>query len=362
MYVRKGKPGCMIALGILVLAVLIAMAVGSIKAEQNEKKAAALKAEMSVLLEEGYRCGDAADKAVGLLFEGNDDNEGQFRTEFVPEEYKTETAAEVRYLIRRTQGSEVVGYYSRGGAGLKHKYTVEVVDLKTGERAEEVFMGGEPPMSVTVKDGKVKSHYGSVPDEGRITEWVLSVMRGVPVAEETTQAATEATETAVTEATETAPTEAATQAAQEDSKAKALKLAEEYLSSTGGYSPSRLEEMLIEFEGVTAEDARYAVENCGGDWVQEARECAVFYAELGFSYRNTYGTMCTNDQFAGEVAREGVDTCGADWKEAAVAHVQYEMEHRAGLFNRESLLQEMVDVFWFTEEEALYALDVCGIE
>lgn len=78
-------------------------------------------------------------------------------------------------------------------------------------------------------------------------------------------------------ATETVPVNLA------DTRDAALRRARSYVSATH-MSPVTLYRQLTSYEGFSSDDARYAVQECGADWDDEATEAAASYRQhLGLS-------------------------------------------------------------------------------
>ena len=238
-------------------------------------------------------------------------------------------------------------------------------------------------------------------------EWVLSALKGVDLEAEKQDQAEQEVDPQTTEA------ESAEAPANKERNERTLRIAKELLTKEWGYSPSGLQEWLVEYENCTEEEAAYAVENCGGDWTEQAllkakdlldmedygwgptelekslvesygftaaqaayamdhvdpdwREqalkCAKYYADgFGFSYSNMYHTMMMNHGFTEEDAQYAVDNCGADWNQAAVDHVAIFLEYSDEPYTREKMIQEMVEIYGFTEEQAIYGVDQNGLK
>lgn len=102
--------------------------------------------------------------------------EGGYSRDYIPEELQAETAEEVRYIVRCTDGEEFYGTYGISGiAGYRYLRTVEVVDRETGTVLDaETFYGGKPPYSVS--EDAAKKQYGSKPSEAEISWWVSQVI------------------------------------------------------------------------------------------------------------------------------------------------------------------------------------------
>ena len=146
-------------------------------AEQMAEEAA-LKETMQKFLD--CRMDPAAitgDKAIAAIYEDENAVRAVFRTDYVPEDYRTKDADEVRYIVKVVKRTQMVGIYSNGGGtALKYHFEVSVIDLKEDAILNsESFFGGDPPSAVTSEDGY--RHVGSEPDAAEITEWVLTQIR-----------------------------------------------------------------------------------------------------------------------------------------------------------------------------------------
>lgn len=352
---------------VLMTAVLCMSLFSGCGASSEEKEAERIAFQESVdAVVNGAPDNITGDKAITLLHKLDDESpKGTYTTQYVPEEYQTENPEEIRFLITCTEDHLFVGLYTGapGCSAYRYNYPVEVRDLKYGTSKEYIFTGGEPPQSISVKQGEVKVFYGSKPDEEMITAWVLSTIedleQGVNAAETEFETETESeteTETiaeTIKETKELTPQEAA------------LEKALDMLSYDTGFSPSDLEMYLTEYEGVDSANAKYAVENCGADWMEEALKCAISYSGYGISYVNMYKTLIMNHGFTEEQAQNAVDNCGADWKQEAVNHISFMLEYEAetySAYTREEWLTNLIDIYGFTEEEAIYGVDQHGLK
>lgn len=342
----------------LMLCVLLTACGGDSKNEiaYQEGMAAAVKASPDEI---------TGNKAITVIHEKDEeDAEGTYSDVYVPEEYKTDKPAEVRYLIICNKGSEFAGtYIGTGCSAVKHKYTVELKDLKSGTSVENVFYGGEPPQSIYVEQGEVKQFFGSEPSEEVITEWVLTNLQewSKPEATEEVEVEEELEEDPIAAGYDSEEEMKEMEGEQEfvDSKEAALEQAKELISLDIGYSPSELEHTLVEYDGFSKENAKYAVKNCGADWKEEAVKCARMYDEngFGFSYDSLYYALKENHKFTEEEAQYALEHCGNDWNKAAVDYVAFMLEYGEKKYTRDEMIQEMVEFAGFTKEQAIYGVD-----
>ena len=112
------------------------------------------------------------DKAVAVVYEESIKNISTFSTRYVPEEYRTTDASQVRYLIRLVKDKDMAGVYSNGGGvAWRYHFKLTLIDLKEEAILDyEDMFGGEPPAYVSSEDGF--SHAGSEPELDRIYGWV----------------------------------------------------------------------------------------------------------------------------------------------------------------------------------------------
>ena len=72
---------------------------------------------------------------------------------------------------------------------------------------------------------------------------------------------------------------------------------------------------MLKYDGYTAEEAKYAADNCGADWSEQALSAAKSYLRFtSFSYKGLI-EMLKFDGFTDEEAAYAADNCGADWLE-----------------------------------------------
>ena len=101
--------------------------------------------------------------------------DGEYSTQYIPEELQAQSPDEVRYVVLLEKSSVRVGYYTGGGGAYQRVYNLSIRDLATGEIiASQEFNGGYPPQQTT-KKGNV---YGSAPSSEKIREWVDSYISG----------------------------------------------------------------------------------------------------------------------------------------------------------------------------------------
>ena len=136
----------------------------------------------------------------------------------------------------------------------------------------------------------------------------------------------------------------------------ALRSAISYLDFSA-FSYSGLIEQL-EYEGYTAEEATYAVDNCGADWSEQALLSAKNYLDFSaFSYSGLIDQL-KYEGFTTEEATYGVDNCGADWFEQAAKCAQNYLEYSS--FSRAGLIDQL-KYEGFTNEQAVYGVDPAGL-
>lgn len=135
----------------------------------------------------------------------------------------------------------------------------------------------------------------------------------------------------------------------------ALRSAKSYLSFSA-FSRTGLIEQL-EYEGYTTEEATFAVDNCGADWMEQALLSAKNYLHFAaFSYSGLIEQL-EFEGFTTEEATYGVDNCGADWMEQAVLKAKDYLDLMA--FSKEGLIEQL-EYEGFTHEQAVYGAEQNG--
>lgn len=300
--------------------------------------------------------GITGNKAVAIFYEDNNDAEGEFTSDYVPDAYKTDDPAQVRFVISRREGSELVGYYNGGGGSAhRHMYTLEVQDLLLGSAMQEVFYGGQPPMTITVKEGESRAHYGSTPNEEAITEWLLATLEQMQNPVEATQ------ETLPPETVPQETEDPAAAATSSDSLGEVLERANTLLGRDYGFSPESLKDWLMEVDNYSEEEADYALENCTADWNQECLEAAIdcLEWEYGTCRSDLLNYLSVTEGFTGEQVQYAMANCNADWNEQAAKIAAFMVEYGMGA-RREYVIRDLVELYNFTQEEAEYGADNCG--
>lgn len=107
----------------------------------------------------------------------------------------------------------------------------------------------------------------------------------------------------------------------------------------------------LEYHGYSTEDATWAADNCGADWMAEALESAESYIRhSGFSYAGLIDQL-EYSEFTAEQAKYGADNCGADWMAEAVECAASYLRHSS--FSRAELIDQLL-YEGFTQEQAEY--------
>lgn len=136
----------------------------------------------------------------------------------------------------------------------------------------------------------------------------------------------------------------------------ALRSAKNYLSLMA-FSHDGLADQL-EFEGYTAEETSYALEQCDADWMEQAAKKAKEYLNtMAFSHDGLIDQL-KFDKFTLEEAAHGADSCGADWNEQAAKKAQ---EYLAVMSFSKSGLIDQLRFDGFTNEQAEYGATKAGL-
>ena len=174
---RKGNKGCLVALLVIAVIFGIFAAWFNISGHISDKKTAAYIEDMSVVLEESYRCDASADKAI--VHASNEINDitiytrGGFTTRYLPEGTGAEESAQVRYLVYVSTKLEKVGEYIGGSDASRADYVISVVDLQTGKVIGRTTIEGYSPPYSTSKSG---GDHGNLPIDSTVTEWLQVII------------------------------------------------------------------------------------------------------------------------------------------------------------------------------------------
>ena len=132
-----------------------------------------------------------------------------------------------------------------------------------------------------------------------------------------------------------------------DSQQAAAESAQEHLNGAG-VSRATLIRTLVE-EGHSEEDAIFAVDLFGIDWMEMARGTAEFYTYyMPFSYKGLIDHL-EYMEFTPEQARYGADSVDVDW--TAMAKNYIEKYYLYGSYDNDEIIKQLTDA-GFTEEEA----------
>ncbi len=132
----------------------------------------------------------------------------------------------------------------------------------------------------------------------------------------------------------------------------AIREARDYLDSDA-FSYKELTEQLI-FDGFSAEDAEYGVQNCGADWSMQAAKAAGNCLDTeACSYESLKRQLVDEELFTQEQAEYGVQNCGADWCMQAAKYIKEYCGTEE--YSKEELAEILSDE-GFTEDEINYAI------
>lgn len=138
-------------------------------------------------------------------------------------------------------------------------------------------------------------------------------------------------------------------------QANALVSAKNYLSFTH-FSYEGLSDQL-EYEGFTADECQYAIDNCGADWNEQALGAAKDYLDSSaFSYEGLRQQL-DYEEFTAEQCQYAIDNCGADWNEQAAKSAEQYLSFSS--FSRQGLIDQLI-YEGFTQEQAEYGVTQNG--
>ena len=113
----------------------------------------------------------------------------------------------------------------------------------------------------------------------------------------------------------------------------------------------------LEFEGFTTEEATFAADHCGADWMEQAKGSALSYLNVSaFSYTGLIDQL-EFEGYTTEEATYGADQCGADWMEQAAKSAKSYLSFSS--FSRSGLIDQL-EFEGFTHEQAVYGAEQNG--
>jgi len=296
--------------------------------------------------------------------------------DFYPEEQVAKAPEEIRYLLDISYVTTRANNYIGIGSAYNRSVSAEIIDVSSGTvMAKKHFPGSKLPDHIVTTNG---AYYADYPDEALVKGWVLDQMnadrtqryenlmntvkewfvgRGKSYAQvlEDLPEYGEFTETEVRYAADNCGA---------DWNQEAIICAQNWLERGDGYSPQELIEVVEEISKFTREQAVYGVENCGVDWKDEALKVAKYFLEtkMGYSHSAMIKVLVGDYGFTEAQAKYAADNCGADWNQVAVDHVELFLKYSDEPYTRERMIQEMVDYYGFTQEQAVYAVNKVGLK
>lgn len=113
----------------------------------------------------------------------------------------------------------------------------------------------------------------------------------------------------------------------------------------------------LEYEGYTTDEATYAADNCGADWMEQALDEAISYLDFSaFSYTGLIDQL-KYEGYTKEESTYAADNCGADWMEQAVKCAESYLSFSS--FSRSRLIEQL-EYEGFTHEQAVYGAEQNG--
>ena len=156
----------------------------------------------------------------------------------------------------------------------------------------------------------------------------------------------------------------------------ALRAAKEMLSEQpdnykGYYSREGMRYYLSEIKDFTKEEAAYAADNCGADWMEQARlqaqhtvddEEGMGYSERGLSLYLRSKADQGGCGFTTEEAAYAMEHIKVDWKQEAVKRAAFILEYGSTSYSKAQMVYDLVNYEWFTDEEAAYGAEKNGLK
>ena len=104
-------------------------------------------------------------------------------------------------------------------------------------------------------------------------------------------------------------------------------------------------------------DARYAVDNCGANWNEQALDKAVSYLNISAYSKEGLYKQLKYSKFTDTEARYAVDNCGANWNEQAARKAKSYLDIMS--FSKQSLIDQL-EYSGFTHDQAVYGAESVG--
>ena len=135
----------------------------------------------------------------------------------------------------------------------------------------------------------------------------------------------------------------------------ALRAARSYLN----FTPFSYEGLVgqLEYEGYTNDEAKYAADNCGADWNEQALKDALNYLDYtAFSYSGLVKQL-EFEKYTSSQVKYAADNCGANWYEQAAKRAASYLDMMA--FSRQGLIDQL-EFEGFTYDQAVYGVEQNG--
>ena len=114
----------------------------------------------------------------------------------------------------------------------------------------------------------------------------------------------------------------------------------------------------LEYDGYTNSESKYAADNCGANWNDQALKSAKSYLNYSaFSYSGLIEQL-EYEEFTQSQSKYAADNCGADWYEQAVKCAASYLKYSA--FSRQRLIEQL-EYEGFTYDQAVYGVEQNGL-
>jgi len=316
-------------------------------------------------------------KAITAVYEERDGEvlSQNVYLDYLPGEAVATAPEEVCYIVNLYYRNVLHNLYIGNVSVYNSTISVEIVDMESGKTVRQnTFRGKGLPDHIVTNE---PAYFESFEDESVVLEWTVAALN--EAREEKYAEAMEIVaalvgrgysyvemEEVLSSYYELSPVQIryALENCGADWYQEAVICAQNWLSRGDGYSPQMLVENLRDISRFTEEQAVYGMENCGADWNQEALKMAKYFLEIhmGYSHSSMILVLVNDYGFTEDQAQYAADNCGADWNAVAVDHVRLFLEYSDEPYTRARMIQEMVDYYGFTEAQAVYACDVVGLK
>lgn len=139
----------------------------------------------------------------------------------------------------------------------------------------------------------------------------------------------------------------------------------------GYYSYAMLVDCLMKEKGLSREEATYAADNCGLNWMEQARleaqrqadtPYAIGYSEWGMRDLLADSLEDAGRGFTQEQAEYAMQHVKADWANEAVKRAKFYLEYVSSDYTKQEMIADLVEVAGFSKADATYGAEMNGLK